>query len=37
VLPETHCSAVGLLLFGRPIAFQQKLGKQNIVVVHLVV
>jgi hypothetical protein len=32
-IPETHCPAVGFLLFGGPMASQQKPGKQKIVVV----
>jgi len=33
LVPETHCPAVGFLLFGRPMASQQNPGKQKIVVV----
>ena len=33
LIPETHCPAVGFLLFGRPMASQQNPGKQKIVVV----
>jgi hypothetical protein len=33
LIPETHCPAVGFLLFGRPMASQQNPGKQTIVVV----
>jgi hypothetical protein len=32
-IPATHCPAVGFLLFGDPMASQQKPGKQKIVVV----
>ncbi len=31
--PETHCAAVGFLLFGRPTTSLQNPGKQKIVVV----
>ena len=34
---ETRCPAVGLLLFGRPMASQQNPGQQEIVVVYLLV
>ena len=33
MIPQTHCPAVGFLLFGRPVASQQNPGKQKIVVV----
>lgn len=33
LIPETHCSAVGFLQIGRPMASQQNPGKQKIVVV----
>jgi hypothetical protein len=33
LIPETHCSAVGFLLSGRPMASRQNPGKQKIVVV----
>lgn len=33
LIPETHCPAVGFLLFGRPMASRQNPGKQRIVVV----
>ena len=33
LIPETHCPAVGFLLFGRPVASRQNPGKQKIVVV----
>ena len=33
LIPETHCRAVGFLLFGRPMASRQNPGKQKIVVV----
>ena len=33
LIPETHCRAVGFLLFGRPMASLQNPGKQKIVVV----
>ena len=31
--PETRCTAVGLLLWGRPVRSRQNPGKQKIVVV----
>ena len=31
--PETRCTAVGLLLWGRPVRSRQNPGKQRIVVV----
>jgi hypothetical protein len=37
LIPETHCPAVGFLLFGRPMASRQKPGKLKFVVVYEVV
>jgi hypothetical protein len=36
LIPETHCPAVGFLLFWRPMASRQNPGKQKIVVVSVV-